>query len=216
MDNKIIRAYLLQEVIRLGFSPSSTKDKKKWLLQYGNSLKLFWDTENYPPAPSMNGNVLSATINSSEAVKTLYEYAIESADKFAVRLIHSPNTNLMWTHDMDGGYFCFPNQLFLSMQELRTAAIEKMTEDDLKSIVDTLLIHPTPHQHIESPIDNHDIRIGGGITNPFLYLFHLRIQLCPIPDRRDAERGRLIDLFDYAIRNNTAFTIPDLMAAPEN
>lgn len=215
MDNKIVRAYLKQEVIKIGFSPSSSKDQKSWLFQYGQSLKAFWDVENYPPAPSMNDNVLSATINSSEAIKTLYEYAIESADKFTVRLIHSPNTNLMWTHDMDSGYFCFPNQLFLSAHNARTVAIEKMTADDLESIVDTLLVHPTPHQHIESPIDNHAIRIGGGIINPFLYLFHLRVQLCPISERRTAERRRLIDLFDDAIKNNTTLTIAELMKVPE-
>lgn len=215
MDNNIVRAYLMQEVIRLGFFPSGQKDRKNWLHQYGKSLKLFWDVEDYPPAPSMNGNIISATINSSEPVETLYEYAIESADKFTVRLIHSPNTQLMWTHDMDGGYFCFPHQSLLNLHKKHNAAIQKMTRNDLESIVDTLLMHPTPHQHIESPIDNHEIRIGGGITNPFLYLFHLRIQLCPIPIRRDAERNRLIDLFDNAIRNSTALTIAELMKVPE-
>ena len=58
---------------------------------------------------------------------------------------------------------------------------------------------------------NHDIRIGGGITNPFLYLFHLRIQLCPIPDTRSKERQRLFDLFENAIKKNTNLQIAELM-----
>ena len=37
MDKKIIQAYLWQEIIRMGFSPSSDKDKKSWLRQYGKS-----------------------------------------------------------------------------------------------------------------------------------------------------------------------------------
>ena len=56
--------------------------------------------------------------------------------------------------------------------------------------------------------------MGGGITNPFLYLFHLRIQLCPISDRRKAEKARLIDLFEVAIKNNAIVTAFDLMKVP--
>jgi hypothetical protein len=214
MDKLLVQAYIFQDIIRLGFSPESEKDKKSWLYQYGQSLKEFWNSNDYPKAPSETNNVVSATINSSSSVQAVYEYAIEKHDKFTIRLIHSPSQDLMWIHDMDGVYFTFPFQYFLTNHGQRAQAIQKMTNNDIGSVIDSLLVHPTPHQHIESPIDNHEIRIGGGIFNPFQYLFHLRIQLCPIPGRREAERARLIQLFGDAIRNDRSIATNQLMKVP--
>ena len=214
MDKKVIRTYLMREVIRLGFLPSSTKDKKTWLYLYGKSLKGFWCVEAYPPSPKMKGNTLFATIDSSDMVNLTFEYAIENIDKFEVRLLHFPDKHLMWKHDMDdrdGKYHYLSHQCCLGEFKDRNAVKKEMKQNDIESVIDTLFIHPTPHQHIESPRYNHDIRIGGGITNPFLYLFHLRIQLCPIPDTRSKERQRLFDLFENAIKRNTNLQIADLM-----
>ena len=112
MDNLLVQSYVFQDVIRLGFSPASKTDKKSWLHQYGKSLKEFWDSNDYPKAPSETNNIVSATINSSFNVQATYEYAIEKPDKFTIRLIHYPSQHLMWTHDMDGAYFHFPFKLF--------------------------------------------------------------------------------------------------------
>lgn len=214
MDHSIIQAYIFQDIIRLGFSPSSDKDRKLWLRQYGQSLNKFWEIDSYPAQPSESNKIISATINSPLDIGAVYEYAIEIMDKFTVSLIHTVNSQLMWSHDMDGKYFTFPYQTFLTAHKLHKSAIKKMTDDDIGRVIDSLLVHPTPHQHIESPIDNHEIRIGGGIFNPFQYLFHLRIQLCPIADRRLAERDRLIELFDKAIRNDKQISANELMQIP--
>jgi len=214
MDHSIIQAYIFQDIVRLGFSPSSDRDRKRWLRQYGLSLKEFWEINDYPAEPRESNKIISATINSPLDIGAVYEYAIESMDKFTVSLIHTANSQLMWSHDMDGKYFTFPYQVFLTEHNQRNQTINEMTHDDIGSVIDSLLVHPTPHQHIESPIDRHEIRIGGGIINPFQYLFHFRIQLCPIADRRLAERNRLIELFDNAIRNNQQVTVNELMKIP--
>lgn len=214
MEHSIIQAYIFQDIIRLGFSPSSDKDRKLWLRQYSQSLKAFWEIDSYPALPSERNKILSATINSSLVIGAEYEYAIESMDKFTVSLIHTPNSQLMWTHDMDGKYFTFPCQTFLTEHNQRNQKIQAMTENDIGRVIDSLLLHPTPHQHIVSPMNDHEIRIGGGIFNPFQYLFHLRIQLCPIAGRKLAERNRLIELFDSAIRNDKQITANDLMQIP--
>jgi hypothetical protein len=217
MDKEIVRAYLWQDIIRLGFSPSKTKDQKSWLLQYGRSLKEFWEV-NYPKPPAQSGSFISATIDTSISIGMTYEYAIESTQKFTVRLMYAPpeeNRELMWIHDLDERlYFSFPIQTFLTNHNKRNPAVQKMTLNDIGEVVDSLIMHPTPHQHIESPLDNHDIRVGGGLLNPFLYLFHLRIQLCPDTDRRMAERERLISLFDTAIRENSVIAPSELMKIP--
>lgn len=218
MDRNIIRAYLWQDIIRLGFSPSGTKKQKRWLLRYGQSLRKFWEVEIYPDNPSQAGKYISATIDSSRAVGLTYEYAIENAEKFTVRMMYAPpaeNRELMWMHDMDGKFFSFPAQRLLNDLKKRKLAVEAMDENDLEAVIDSLIIHPTPHQHIESPLDNHDIRVGGGLENLFLYLFHLRVQLCPDRDRRAAERYRLISLFASAIRGNAVIATSELMKVPE-
>ncbi len=214
MEHSIIQAYIFQDIVRLGFSPSSDKDRKLWLRQYGQSLKEFWEIDSYPAQPSESNKIISATINSPLDIGAVYEYAIESMDKFTVSLMHTANSQLMWSHDMDGKYFTFPCQAFLTKHKQRNQAINNMTHDDVGGVIDSLLVHPAPHQHIESPIDNHEVRIGGGIINPFQYLFHLRIQLCPIADRRLAERNRLLVLFENAIRNNQQVTANELMQIP--
>lgn len=63
-----------------------------------------------------------------------------------------------------------------------------------------MIFHGRAHQHIKSPFPENKIRIGGGIDNPYLYLFHLRYQLCPDKKRRDEEKERLIPLFESAVR----------------
>jgi len=217
MDSNIVCAYLWEDIIRLGFSPSSTNDKKRWLLQYGQSLKEFWETESYPTPPKVHKNALSSTIDSSTHIGLSFEYAITTIDKFGITLMHSPPVNdkeLIWMHDMDRQYFNFPNQHFLTNHNQRQQAIRQMSDNDLGRVIDSLIIHPTPHQHIESPINHHEIRIGGGLLNPFLYLFHLRFQLCPDRARRELERTRLIELFKGAIKNNQPTSINCLMKIP--
>lgn len=124
---------------------------------------------------------------------------------------------LMWCHDMDGQYFNFPNQVFLDYHKKRGGAVKTLSnnDNDMVKVIDSLIIHPTPHQHIESPVNNHNIRIGGGLLNPFLYLFHLRVQLCPDQDLRDAEKNRLVDLFKEAVTDNRPVVINKLMEIPK-
>jgi hypothetical protein len=217
MDKDIIRAYLWQDIIRLGFSPSGTKDQKSWLLQYGQSLKDFWEMPTYPKAPSQTDKVISATIDSSISIGMSYEYFIEDDQKFGVMLMYAPpqkNRGLMWEHHMDGQYFSFPSQTFLTNYNQQPQAIQKMRASDIGDVIDSLIMHPTPHQHIKSPLNNHYIRVGGGLMNPFLYLFHLRVQLCPDNERRQSERNRLISLFDTAIKEKSTIAPNELMKIP--
>lgn len=218
MNKDIIRAYLWQDIIRLGFSPAGTKDQKSWLHQYGQSLRAFWEIMEYPIAPSQKKKGISATINSSIYIGMTYEYCIEDDQKFVVSLMHAPfegSRGLMWKHDMDGKYFSFPNQQLLNDRKgERNIAAREMQTQDIKDVIDTLIMHPTPHQHIESPLEDNNIRIGGALMNPYLYLFHLRVQFCPDNRRREAERERLVSLFDTAIKANSKIAPNELMKIP--
>jgi hypothetical protein len=118
----------------------------------------------------------------------------------------------MWIHDVDDKYFIFPNQLFLTECNKEKIALKTFEAKDIESVIDGLLCHPVVHQHIESPINQHEIRIGGGIDNAFLFLFQLRYQLCPFQNKRKAEKDRLINLFQDTIREKKTIAINELMA----
>jgi hypothetical protein len=211
MDKNIIQAYLWRNIIRLGFSPIGDKDRRSWLYMYGKSLKDFWEVDEYPPSPKSNGSIL-AELTSSIKIHILIDYSITDISNFTVRFLHISNTReLMWTHDVDSKYFSFPEQAFLTNHNNRNLAIENMTSEHIKGVIDALLLHPKAHQHIESPINDHKIRIGGGILNPFVFLFHLRYQLCPDKTRRDKEKERLINLFESAVKSNTPVTANKLL-----
>lgn len=211
MDKDIIQAYLWRNIIRLGFSPIGDKDRQSWLYMYGKSLKDFWEVDEYPPNPQIRCNgVITAELTSK--IDILIDYSITDISNFTVRFLHISNTReLMWTHDVDSKYFSFPEQAFLTNHNNRNRAIENMTSEHIEGVIDALLLHPKAHQHIESPINNHKIRIGGGILNTFVFLFHLRYQLCPDKTRRDKEKERLINLFESTVKSNTPVTANKLL-----
>jgi len=214
MDSEIIQAYLWQEIIRMGFSPSSDKDKKSWLIQYGRSLKDFWEVANYPKPPTADNGNFKGSLDGASNLGLMLEYSISQSSKFAVEFLYNLKNQfeLMWVHDVDDQYFNFPNTLFLTEHNKRKIALREFKQNDIESVIDGLLCHPVVHQHIESPIDTHEIRIGSGIDNAFLFLFQLRYQLCPFPEKRTLERDRLINLFQNAIAKKDKIAINQLMA----
>ncbi len=209
MDNDIIQAYLWQEVIRLGFSPSGSKDIKRWLHMYGKSLKNFWGIDDYSSTPKSNGTI-TAEFTCTSSLNITLSYCITNISKFAVTFSPFSNkNNKLWVHDVDDFYFVFPERSLLSKYQKSKIAIKKISTKHIEKVLDGLIFHPRAHQHINTDI--HSIRIGGGIHNPFLYLFHLRYQLCPDPTTRDNEKSRLIQLFETAVRNNRQVTSNELL-----
>lgn len=223
MDSEIIRAYLWQDVVRLGFCPASTVDKKTWLRQYCMSLKDFWEVESYPPEPDLLSNqALQIKINKATIIGLDIDCTIHSNTKFNAQFLYSPSGNdpsLMWIHDMDDNYFSFPKQKLLTSINRsignRGTAVRELTTDNIRSIIDGLLLHPAVHMHLISPIEDHEIRIGSGIGNPFQFLFNLRYQLCPVQEKRAAEKERLVEIFAKAIRGNVKIPPCELMAQPQ-
>jgi hypothetical protein len=220
MDKKIIQSYLWNDIIQIGFKPSNLKEQKNWLYQYSKSLPSFWETDDYPDIPKYRNDEINFNIDCIK-YNILIENCINYPDKYSTLFYFSKKENkeLMWLHDVDHEYFSFPINDFLVLHNQRTIAINsfdnKDFEEDVESVIQGLLLHPAVHQHIESPITNHKIRIGGGISNRFLFLFHLRYQFCPDSDRRIAEKNRLVYLFSDAIKNKkNNIPVNELMKVP--
>ncbi len=200
MDNNIIQAYFWNEIIRLGFSPASDKEKKVWLRLYGKSLKEFWEVEQYPSKNESNPMIIYHS-NINLEYKFNHIYNIEN---YEIQLYYlTDSLELMWTHDVDSHvYFSFPEKSLLNKYNKLRKAKRSLSIHHIEKVLDGLIFHPAIHQHIQSPIDKHEIRIGGGIYNPFVYLFHLRFQLCPSIEKRNEEKRRLVELFKDAISKN--------------
>lgn len=216
MDNNLIRAYLWQDIIRLGFCPHDTKTQMHWLHQFGQSLKNFWEVDTYPKSPCNKNGKIVAAIDCITAFDLYLEYTVEHPARFMVSYLYiTANTReLMWDHDVDGSFCTFPAQPFLTHHRQRNTVVREFSNEDIEAVLDGLIFHPAAHQHIKAPMDYHEIRIGGGIDNPFLYLFHLRYQLCPHREIREAERNRLIELFANAVTLNSPITVNELLAQP--
>jgi hypothetical protein len=85
-------------------------------------------------------------------------------------------------------------------------------EIDVQNVLDAMIFHPRNHTHLKDcgliasllggqALDVQEIRVGGGIENAFVFLFHLRYQFCLVSEEtRTRERKRLTDLFTSAIR----------------
>jgi len=205
MDKEIIRAYLWQDVIRLGFCPSGEKEQKKWLKQYLESLKSFLGLGSYPAPPKSNSKII---FSYSIPIRLDIQCTITKTktDDFTVIFLYLPPSNnwaFMWDHEVDGKFFTFPVQKFLNHHNQRKLVVKKFSDEDIKVVLDGLIFHPAAHQHIEYPPDKHEIRIGGGIGNVFQFLFHLRYQFCPDKEKREAEEKRLIRLFADAVREKS-------------
>ncbi|HBK54038.1 hypothetical protein [Syntrophomonas wolfei] len=222
MDSEIIRAYLWQDIIKFGFCPSSTKEKRTWLRQYCGSLRGFWEVDSYPSGPhNLPNQVLQIKINNIGLIGFDIDCTIHTNTKFNAQVLYSlsgKKSSLMWSHDADDSYFAFPNQKLLTSVNSRIgnrrSAVREFSTDDVISVIDGLLLHPTVHMHLLSLLDRHEIRIGSGIGNPFQYLFNLRYQLCPIPEKRVAEKERLVEIFSNAIRSKRPVPACELMAQP--
>lgn len=88
---------------------------------------------------------------------------------------------------------------------------------DIEAVLDGMIFHPRCHSHLENfgirqhvqldqdrdGLSSHEVRIGGGIENPYIFLFHLRYQFCLVSKEvRQTERQRLIDLFNMSISSS--------------
>ena len=137
---------------------------------------------------------------------------IESESKYEFSFVHDSSDRPHWKIHVDPQFYSkaslqtpvdnYPRQ---QMDELRS---------DVAAVLNGMIFHPRCHTHLENlgikhvqlnqekgGLELHEIRIGGGIENPYVFLFHIRYQFCLVhTDVRQDERLRLIDLFENAIR----------------
>jgi hypothetical protein len=207
------RAIVWDTVERMAFRPQKPK---RWIGVFKRTLHTLWKVE---PFPWENGK-FALPIPDLEC-----RYHAETVEKYNSQLVrHSVNATV-WRIEVDPEY--------LSRAALHDAsgkyphqARQSRLRRDVELVLDGMLFHPRNHTHLSElgigvperpdlrPADRSrklEVRIGGGIENSFIFLFHLRYQFCLISEVRKEERRRLVELFTNAISvNRPTVTARDL------
>ena len=188
---------------RLAFRPNPPAS---WLGVYAKTLHRLWGTHPMWIRFGLDGEFIVTFPNLK------CRYFIESASKYKISFVHDSSDCLHWQTHVDPGFHSkaslqtsvdrYPHQ---QMGELRR---------DVEAVLNGMLFHPRCHTHLEDlgvlPVQldqdsgglkSHEVRIGEGIENPYVFLFHLRYQFCLVSDQaRDREKTHLIGVFENAIR----------------
>ncbi len=210
------RAIVWDTIERLAFRPNPPAS---WLGIYAKTLRRLWGEEAIWNRLGLDHEFIVTFLNLK------CSYFIESESKYNISFAHDSSDCLYWRNHVDPEFLSkaslhntvgkYPSQ---QMNELRR---------DVESVLNGMLFHPRCHTHLEDlgikhvQLDQekgglklHEVRIGGGIENPYVFLFHLRYQFCLVhTDARRDERLYLVDLFENAIRNkDSTVTARDLFS----
>lgn len=216
MNEKKRRAIVWDTIERIAFRPSSDSDRGAWLGVFAKTLYVLWGMEPMWVRFGQDDEFIVTFPNLK------CRYIIESASKYEISFVHDSSDCLHWQTHVDPG--------FLSKSSLQTTLGRYPGQQicelprDVESVLNGMLFHPRCHAHLEDlgvrnvqldqdsgGLSSHEVRIGGGIENPYVFLFHVRYQFCLVSNQvRQAERQRLIDLFVRSIRDNQNVNARDL------
>ncbi len=183
-DNKR-RAIVWDTIERLAFRPNPPAS---WLGVYAKTLHALWGEDPMWARFALDDNFIVTFLNLK------CSHFIESVSKYSISFVHDSSDCMHWQTHVDPGFHSkaslqtsvgkYPSQ---QMGELRR---------DVESVLNGMLFHPRCHAHLEGlgvrtvqldqdsgGLSSHEVRIGGGIENAYVFLFHLRYQFCLVSDK---------------------------------
>ena len=198
-------AWLWNECLRLAFCPSGTKEENAWLFRFVHGVMRFSQcgARVVRPKPKEKWRIEGHTCLLD--VKFAWEkdpngYGYKYSFEFYTM---QSNHVVIWIQEHDPKYSSVRWPHLISNRRMEPAK-----DEEVAAVLDGMVFHPAVHQHVQSPIGEHEIRLGCGIDNPFLMLFNLWFQLCPDESTRDPERRRLVTLFRARLSNRNAHISP--------
>ena len=207
MDKKERLAIVWDIIERVAFQPKTDNECGTWLGVYAKTLHKLWEVEPVQKCFS------SRHIFDIPFSKMQCDCHIESVEEYSISLMDLSADINYWHCHIDPRYFSYAS-LYSSSAHYPHQQLNEL-ERDVETVLDGMLFHPRCHTHIDKigvqgrPIDLdvgglslHEVRIGVGIENPYVFLFHLRYQCCLVADpARREEKHRLIELFYHSIKN---------------
>lgn len=199
------QAIVWDRVERLAFRPDN--NERAWLGVYAKTLHKLWQFEIKPDwERHAAGQLLVPFLNLT------CQYALETVDKY-VATISAGDRPVLALH-VDPEYRSKAG-LHSAPERYPHQQRRDVLRGDVEAVLDGMIFHTRTHSHLRDIgltwpngnggsqpelLDLHEIRIGTGIENSYVFLFHLRYQFCLVSDTvRLNERGRLVTLFHDAI-----------------
>jgi|GEM_PF-831603 len=202
------RRVIVWDIIeRIAFQPNSDQECSTWLGVYAKTLHKLWGVD------PVQQHFSSSHIFDIPFLNMQCDYNIESVEKYSISLMNLSAGGNYWHCHIDPRYFSYTS-LYSSSTHYPHQQLNEL-EKDVETVLDGMLFHPRCHTHIDEigvqsiqldpdigGLSSHEIRIGVGIENPYVFLFHLRYQCCLVADpARQEEKHRLIELFCNSIKN---------------
>lgn len=200
------RAIVWDLIEQLAFRPWKKKDW--WLRRYSNQLNNLLQLQ---PIWIKGGSQGCFQIAELEIA---CEYKIESENTYIASF--KKTEKKIWSVHADAAYLS-KAALHVAEATYPEEEIDTHLRSDIANVLEGMLFHPRNHSHLSEfdistaediepgcgGLKGEEIRITGAAYNGFIFLYHIAYQLCVVSkEAREAEKARLIDLFENAIRNN--------------
>jgi hypothetical protein len=212
MSSKADRLAIVWDTIeRIAFMPDN---EEKWLTVFERTLHKLWGVHaiDIPTRRLAGFDALPLNV--------ACEYTIETASKFSVSILSiAAQAPCCWNVHADPK---FPSKaaLYASPQKYPQKD-KKHLRADVAYVLDGMVFHPRNHAHGDllgivpdlstagPGLPCHEVRLGGGIENAFVFLMHLRYQFCLLSEEvREKEKARLVNLFTAAITDKQLVVPP--------
>jgi hypothetical protein len=201
-------AIVWREIESRAFHPLGKKIEN-WLQIYKRSLSKLWGIE---PLPSGKPN---APFNLPiSPFQCCFSNDDERGLKFTATIFSTER--IFWHLEVDPDYYSKFYGLNQTKDYPRGRENNRNLKRDIETVLDGMLFHPRCHMHGDKlniqplgshALDSHEIRLGGGIENLFIFLAHVRYQFFLVShDKREEEKSRLVGLFTGAITDNQNIT----------
>jgi hypothetical protein len=208
MDEKERRAIVWREIESKAFHPFGKKIER-WLQIYKRSLPNLWEVAQ--PLPGKPDDPFDLPISS---LQCWFFNGDGSGLKFTAAISAAERT--FWQLEVDSGFYSKTDGLNQTKEYPSEHKNDRDLKSDVETVLDGMLFHPRCHIHGDKlaipsldnhALDPHEIRLGGGIENLFMFLAHVRYQFCLVsPDKRNEEQSRLVQLCTAAIAHKSNIT----------
>jgi hypothetical protein len=171
-------------IARHAFTPRIDGERAKWLHCFSQTIPRYVDNPRL--SPPTGGGTPIAGVFGCQSLDFECRYNIQP-DRADFTML-SPSCE--WQFGIESTVFaCVP--CLHGWNE----AIEEVSENDVTEVLRGMVGHPRAHLHIHQDSFPHEVRIGTGLHEPFLFLFQLLFQLCIDENKRDGEMNRLRRIF---------------------
>ena len=216
MNENNRRAVAWETIERIAFRPASYRDCLTWLAVYARTLHILWGLEPLWIRFGLNDEFIVNFLNLRCA------HIIESESKFSIKFFVNNSTDCL-NLEVDPN-FDSKTSLQICAGKYPQDQMNNYLASDVEAVLEGMIFHPRCHIHLDKigiqhtqldqemgGLSSHEIRVGGGIENPFVFLFHLRYQFCLQSYQvRETERQRLIALFQGAIKEKSIVNAREL------